>query len=182
MERERNGFERATSIRLPFRSVDGCHRPLVGNSNFKSRFRDYSAGNESAKEKERRKKRREREREREKKEKAKSKREQRIRDRWWLFLRYLRSSAPRGPWKGRIFLNINSFGRVGDVARHVTFIAVWNYQRRERERKVWAVLSKPTCNKSLRREIKGEQFRSWIEMDIHGFDSRRRRWWQVFPE
>lgn len=26
----RNGFERATSIRLPLRSVDGCHRPLVG--------------------------------------------------------------------------------------------------------------------------------------------------------
>lgn len=66
MERERNGFERATSIRLPFRSVDGCHRPLVGNSNFKSRFRDYSAGNESAKGKERRRKRGERKRERKK--------------------------------------------------------------------------------------------------------------------
>ena len=160
MERERNGFERATSIRLPFRSVDGCHRPLVGNSNFKSRFRDYSAGNESAKGKERRKKRREREREREKRRQSR---------------RESNGSVTGGDYSSgisvlpllvdlgkvfRIFLNINSFGRVGDVARHVTFIAVWNYQRRERERKVWAVLSKPACNKSLRREIKGEQFRS----------------------
>lgn len=55
----RNGFERATSIRLPLRSVDGCHRPLVGNSNFKSRFRDYSAGNESVEEKEEEKRERE---------------------------------------------------------------------------------------------------------------------------
>lgn len=171
----RNGFERATSIRLPLRSVDGCHRPLVGNSNFKSRFRDYSAGNESVEEKEEEKRERERER---KKEKAKSKREQRIRDRWWLFLRYL-PSVPRGSWKGRSFLSINSLEELA------TLRVTWRLSRFGiigGERKVWAVLSKPAGNKSLRREIKGEQFRSWIEMDIHGFDSRRRRWWQVFPE
>lgn len=170
----RNGFERATSIRLPLRSVDGCHRPLVGNSNFKSRFRDYSAGNESVEEKEEEKRER---------EKGKKRRQSR---------RESNGSVTGGDYSSGIshpFLvdlgKVEAFLSINSLEELATLRVTWRLSRFGiigGERKVWAVLSKPAGNKSLRREIKGEQFRSWIEMDIHGFDSRRRRWWQVFPE
>lgn len=170
----RNGFERATSIRLPLRSVDGCHRPLVGNSNFKSRFRDYSAGNESVEEKEEEKRER---------EKGKKRRQSR---------RESNGSVTGGDYSSGIshpFLvdlgKVEAFWASIRWKSWKTLRVTWRLSRFGiigGERKVWAVLSKPAGNKSLRREIKGEQFRSWIEMDIHGFDSRRRRWWQVFPE
>lgn len=122
----RNGFERATSIRLPLRSVDGCHRPLVGNSNFKSRFRDYSAGNESVEEKE------EEKRERERKEKREGKVEERATDPWQVVI--IPPVSPiRSSWileRSKLFEH-QFVGRVGDIARHVTVIAVWNYRRRE---------------------------------------------------
>lgn len=79
---EKDGFERAIvdpiTVAICGRVVSSA---ISGNSNFKSRFRDYSAGNESVRKRKRRKKE-EKERRRGKKEEAKWKRKQGIRDRW----------------------------------------------------------------------------------------------------
>lgn len=167
-----------SSIRLPLRSVDGwCHRPLVG-TRISNPVSVITAPETSPWERER-EERRKRKREGGGKKRRKSGRESKgsvtggdYSSRLSLFPSFV---------EGRTFVKGRFVGRVGDIgASRDGYRGLELSERGERGK--FRRFYQSRLNKSLRQEIKGEQFRSWIEMDIHGSDSRRRRWWRVFPE
>ena len=103
---------------------------ISGNSNFKSRFRDYRAGNESVKEKRYEEMEGERERERE---------EQKYTVGRWLEGKHGSVTAADHSvesfcrWSKSRASEYQFVRRVADILRHVTLIAVRDYQTEGRE-------------------------------------------------
>ena len=143
---------------------------ISGNSNFKSRFRDYRAGNESVKEKRYEEMEGERERERERRTKIHGWKvvggKARICDSCWSFRGILLSViekssfwisiCPQSCWHSTP-CDFNRGSGLSDG----------------REGSFWSLYqSRPSVISRCSNESKEEQFRSWTKMDIVGFSSK----------